>query len=92
MARWMINCQEHARLASESMDRSLSFWDRLSVKIHQWICPACKQLIDQFDAIRIACRRQPSGSNGGPGHNDKDAVLPDKACLKMKSVLREQMK
>ena len=93
MARWMINCQEHSRLTSESMDRSLSFWDRLSVRIHRWICPPCKQLRQQFEAIRKACRLYATDSEGRPSEQKGEGiVLPDNVHHKMKSVLREHLK
>lgn len=92
MGRWMINCQEYSRLTSESMDRSLSFFDRLSVRIHQLICPPCKRLRQQLDAIRKACRLFPEGWDDDRGMNADRPDLPDKASRRMKSVLKEQLK
>lgn len=92
MARWMINCQEHSRLTSESMDRSLSFWDSLSVRMHRWICPPCKRLRQQLEAIRKACRIYPANSEGRTGQKEEDTVLPDSVHHRMKSVLREHLK
>jgi hypothetical protein len=92
MARWMINCREHSRLTSESMDHSLCFWDRLSVRIHQLICPPCNQLRQQFDAIRKACRLIPSESEDAGGGKKDVAVLPEDVCQRMKSVLRAHLK
>ena len=92
MASWMINCKEHSRLTSESMDRALSFWDRLSVRIHRWICPPCNQLRNQFDAIRKACRLVPEASDDTRGIKKDPIVMPEDACQKMKSALREHLK
>ncbi len=56
MVSWMINCKEHSKLVSHNMDRSLSFWERVLVKMHEWICPACNQFGEQLKMIRQACR------------------------------------
>jgi len=92
MTRWMINCQEHSRLTSESMDHSLCFWDRLSVRIHQWICPPCNRLRQQFNAIRMACRLIPGQSDEIRGIKKDSLVMPEDAFQRMKSALREHLK
>lgn len=92
MARWMINCKEHSRLASESMDRPLSLWDRVSVRMHQWICPPCNQLKKQFDAIRKACRMIPAETDETGGINKYTSAIPKDARQRMKAVLREHLK
>ncbi len=92
MSRWMINCKEHSRLTSESMDRPLSFWDRISIRIHQWICPPCSQLKKQFVAIRKACRLIPAETDEDRGINEDTIAIPKDAVQKMKSALREHLK
>lgn len=92
MARWMINCKEHSRLASESMDRRLSFWDRLSVKMHQWICPPCNQLKKQFDTIRKACRMIPAETDETQEISEDTIAIPKDAVQKMKAALGEHLK
>ena len=56
MGRWMINCKEHSKLVSENLDRPISFWGKVSVKMHELLCPACNQLKAQLEMIRKACR------------------------------------
>ena len=92
MARWMINCKEHSRLTSERMDHALSFWDLLSVRIHQWVCPPCNQLRHQFDAIRKACRLLPTDSDDTRGIKKDAIVMPEDASQRMKSALKEHLK
>lgn len=91
MGRWMINCKEHSRLASEGMDRPLSFWDHLGVRIHRLICPACKRLKAQLDAIRLACRLIPSESDESQARDPNHVVLPKEACRRIKAALREHL-
>ena len=52
----MINCKEHSKLVSDNLDRPISFWERMSVKMHEWLCPACNQFRKQLDGIHQACR------------------------------------
>ena len=92
MARWMIDCKEHSRLASESLDRPLSFWDRFSVRMHQWICPPCSQLKRQFDIIRKACRLTPQETENARGIDKDTIALPNDAIQRMKAALREHLK
>ena len=89
MAGWMINCKEYASLISQSLDKPLSFWDKMSMIMHQILCPACKLIRLQLDAIRKACRLTPEGdtSAGQEGYR-----LPDEVCEKMKAVLRKAVK
>ncbi len=89
MAFWMINCKNYSELVSNSMDRPLSLWDRISVKLHQWMCPPCNHLNEQFTAIREACRKQsPSADDCA----EEDAILPDEVCLRMKTALKNMTK
>ena len=88
MSGWMINCKEHSRLASEGMDHPLAFRERISVKIHQWICPACARVKKQFSAIRAACRLTSSDLDLDRWIDGERTVLPDEACQRMKSTLR----
>jgi len=74
------------------MDHPLTFWDRLSIRIHQWICPPCNQLRKQFDAIRKACRRIPAESGKGQGIEKPLPVMPEDARQRMKAHLREHLK
>ncbi len=91
MPRWMISCKEHSRLASRDLDSPLSFWDRLSARVHRLICPPCRQLKKQLDNIRNACKDGPSEFD-----RDQDAVngatLPEDVCQRMKVALRERLR
>ena len=84
MAGWMINCKEYAELSSQRMDRPLSFWDRVSMKLHQILCPPCGVIQQQFRAMRSACRF----SSGDDASADTGG-LSDEACDRMKAALRQ---
>lgn len=89
MAGWMINCKEYASLLSQSYDQQLTFFEKLSLKMHQIICPCCKHIRKHFDAIRNACRYAPSTTDPKNGKEDR---LSSDVCERMKSVLRETAK
>ena len=85
MAGWMINCKEYVELTSQSMDRKLSFWDRVSMKIHQMLCPPCKHIRQQFDAIRSACRF----SSVDDTCNDTPECISGQACERIKAAIEK---
>lgn len=86
MAPWMINCKEYSQLVSKELDRPLPLWERLSVKMHGWICPACHHVKKQLDTLRQACRFAPSDKSC---ETDQNCVLPDDACLRIKAALKK---
>jgi hypothetical protein len=66
------------------MDRPLSFWDRISMKLHQVLCPPCGQIHRQFKAMRNACRF--TSDNGAA---DDVKRLSDEACERMKAAMKK---
>lgn len=86
MAGWMINCREYASLLSQSLDQPMSFWEKVSMKLHQIICPACKHIRSHFDAIRMACRFTPD--DDAPGDADGNR-LSEEVCEQMRTALRK---
>lgn len=88
MGRWMINCKEHSRLVSENMDRPITFWSRVSVKLHEWICPACSQIQSQLEMIREACRRS------DPGMTEEEyekCQLSEEASMRLKAAINDAL-
>lgn len=89
MPRWMISCKDYSELVSECMDRPLSLWERISIKLHQMICPPCQVVDKQLNTIREACRWAPP--------EDKEIetgpqILPDEAKEKIRSALKNLSK
>lgn len=50
----MINCRDAARLASESLDRRLSFGEKVALKLHLMMCSMCNRFVRQLEFIRNA--------------------------------------
>ena len=85
MAPWMIDCKEYSKLVSKGLDTPLSFWDKVSAKMHRWICPACKHVQKQLELLRQACRYTPSEVEC---EEDQSVTLPDEACSRIKAALK----
>lgn len=83
LARITPPCREVTRLASESMDRPLSFSTRIQLQLHHWICQARAQYRRQLLALRQATRRSASET-----HAQEDAQLSSTAKARLKEALR----
>lgn len=55
----MLSCKEVTQLVSESLDRDLRVYQRMSMRVHFLMCKFCsryrKQLFILRDAIRLHC-------------------------------------
>lgn len=51
-----LSCRQASRLMSAKLDRELSWWERIALKLHLAICDACPKVIRQFDLMRRAMR------------------------------------
>lgn len=54
---FMRTCRDVTRLVLQREDRALSLRERLSVRVHMWICAACPRFEQQVRLMRVACRR-----------------------------------
>lgn len=53
----MLSCTEITQLISQSLDRNLSFWERLGMRIHILYCSACSRYRRQVQFLRRAMQR-----------------------------------
>jgi hypothetical protein len=56
MKHWMFNCKEVTRKVSESLDRELSFHQRVGLRIHLLMCKFCSRYQRQLLFLREAAR------------------------------------
>lgn len=56
LLRRLPNCQSTLQTISQSMERSLSFGERVKVKLHLWICAWCQWYLEHLQLIRAAAR------------------------------------
>ncbi|MFW2367295.1 MAG: zf-HC2 domain-containing protein [Desulforhopalus sp.] len=75
MKTWMFNCREVSKLVSESLDRELSFTQKMGVRFHLLMCSYCARFADQLRKIRDLVR----GSEGTTlVHRTMDSEAKDK--------------
>jgi 3-methyladenine DNA glycosylase AlkD len=53
----MLSCREVSKLLSESRERHLGLWEKLSIKLHLMMCDGCNNFRKQLDFISAAIRR-----------------------------------
>lgn len=58
----MLNCRAATQLLSESLDRELSFADRMNLKIHVMMCSGCRNFGEQMKVLRAASDCYASGA------------------------------
>ena len=47
----MFNCKKTTRLVSKKIDQKLSFFEKISLKIHLFICPPCATFKTETEVI-----------------------------------------
>lgn len=48
----MISCKQASLLLSQSLDRRLTWWERLQLRVHLLMCDACKQFSHALARLR----------------------------------------
>ena len=59
----MFSCKDVSQLLSESMDRSLPFYQRVLMRLHLLMCKYCSRCKEHFEAIRSASRHEELSGN-----------------------------
>jgi predicted anti-sigma-YlaC factor YlaD len=52
-----LTCKEATALVSQGLDRQLSRWERVKLRLHLALCDACSNFVKQSAFIRRAMRR-----------------------------------
>jgi hypothetical protein len=58
LLRNLPTCQQTVATISESMERPLSFSERVKTRLHVWICVWCQWYLEHLVLIRDASRAQ----------------------------------
>ena len=64
-------CKEVHRLASEQLDRRLSFGERARLQLHLSYCRACRNFDGQMRLIRRAMHRLTNSDEAAPKRNSQ---------------------
>ena len=68
---WMLHCDKVSKYVSDSMDRELSFWQKIGVRMHLFMCSHCARVTKQLQLIRRMSR---SDENSFPQHQLEQSV------------------
>lgn len=92
----MLTCKETARLVSERLDRKLTAWQRINLRMHLMMCGACSAYRRQIETLnrvireRFADPSQPPGNQDPPGKPATPAC-PDTTKQRITRALRERL-
>jgi hypothetical protein len=53
----MISCKDASRLMSRKEDAPLTFWQRLTLRLHLSVCAACTRFARQIRFLRTAMQK-----------------------------------
>jgi len=82
----MLTCKTVSRKVSAAMDEPITLADRLRVRMHLLMCPACRRFEQQMEILRVAIRSlwKEAPVEQQPG---SDAALSAEASSRIKQVL-----
>lgn len=84
MKHWMFNCKHVSKKVSESMDRTLPFYQRMFIRIHLMMCKYCSRFRRQLMILRKMSRIETIF----PKDVDQSMVLSMEARERLKKSLR----
>ena len=53
----MLTCKQASQIISQSLDRNLSWQERLTLCLHLFICKYCKRFSQQLTTLRVTLKR-----------------------------------
>ena len=55
----MLNCKQNSELLSQALDRTMTFREKLAMRLHLMMCQGCRNFEKQMSFIRKAARELP---------------------------------
>ena len=84
---WMFSCKVVTQLISESMDRSLPFYQRVLIRMHLLMCKYCSRCKEHFEALRTASRHEELYGN----ELDESRALSHDGKERLKKFFKNQL-
>lgn len=53
----MLTCKQASELVSQSLDRPLSWYEQMQLRLHLFICNACNGFKQQLNQLRVAMQQ-----------------------------------
>lgn len=85
MGRLMYNCREVTQMVSESLDRELSFYQRIGIRMHLLMCKLCSRYQKQLLFLREIIGLQAASSEDP----ESTIELPPGARERIKHSIRD---
>lgn len=85
MKHWMFRCQDVSQIVSESMDRKVSWGERLGIRFHLMMCRYCARHKHQLQAVKDTIRAYAQHLEEA----EPTVQLSEEAKQKMKHMLRQ---
>jgi hypothetical protein len=83
--RLLPNCKKIVALASQSLDRDLSWRERITMKLHMITCAACLRFFEQSKFLRRAM----SEYYHRCAVDDSDVTISDEARERLKAAMNK---
>jgi predicted anti-sigma-YlaC factor YlaD len=55
----MLNCKQNTELLSQALERPITFWEKVAMRMHLMMCQGCRNFEKQLGFIQKACRELP---------------------------------
>jgi hypothetical protein len=81
----MLKCKQASQLISQSLDRPLSWFDRVQLRFHLFICDACNSFNRQLNQLRAAVQRITQHTE-----NDSTIQLPLEVKARITSAIESK--
>jgi len=81
----MLSCREATKMMSDGLDRRLTRWQRMQLRLHVMMCSACRAYRHQLELVRALLRRRFSDDPQPTEHEQ----LPDTARQRIRQRLHE---
>jgi hypothetical protein len=83
----LLNCKQTSQLVSQSLDRRLTWKERLAVRLHLLICKYCARFNRQLLAMRAGLKRASQAIE-----DDTNIQLPSDAKARIAKALEAEAK
>lgn len=85
----MLSCKESSKLVSESLDRPLTWKERINLKIHLMMCRLCTNYARQITFITTSARKYLQYTNET---QQQDLKLTEERRQRIKQAIEQQTK
>lgn len=82
----MLDCRQASQLISKSLDRPLSWRERLEVRFHLFICKYCKRFSQQLTTMCTAINRMSKSIE-----SNQDIQMPSEAKNRIANAIESSV-